>query len=195
MTPLFAHDKNGDFIYNEDGSKKVNDGPDKTYSPLGPTNGPLTNANLIDILNKDKDETVFNDLNMRGYAELKFLKDFTFTLHLSYDRFSQIRTRYWNKETGQAKSMSGALGKMYQNFAVLNTQQLLNYHKKLDGHQIDFLAGYEFNKYNSDGLYYRSAYSLIPDFISYANFTGRYMGDTFLNPGGSLDSVDRKSVV
>ena len=193
LTPLFAHDKNGDFIYNEDGSKKVNDGPDKTYSPLGPTNGPLTNANLIDILNKDKDETVSNDLNMRGYAELKFLKDFTLTLNLSYDRFSHIRTRYWNKETGQAKSTSGALGKIYQNFAVLNTQQLLNYNKTLDKHQIDFLAGHEFNKFNSDGLYYRSAYSLIPDFISYTNFTGRYVGGTFLNPGGSLDKTAMES--
>lgn len=187
LIPLFSHDQNGDIVYNEDGSKKVNDGPNKTYSPLGPTSGPTSDADLIKILDKDKDETISNDLNLRGYAEIKFLKDFTFTTNLSYDRFSEVRTRYWNLETGQAVSTNGALGKVYQNISILNAQQLLNYSKVVDKHHFDVFVGHEFDKYNQDFLSYNSAYSLIPDFIAYSNFVGRYTGGTFAAPGGGLN--------
>ena len=184
LTPLYAHDENGKIIYNADGSKKVHEAPGMTYSPLGPTAGPLTTANLIQILDKDLDETVSNDLSMRGYAEVKFLKDFTFTTNMSLDRVGEIRTRYWNKETGSSVSEGGALGKVYQNFTVLNTQQLLNYNKEIDLHHVDVMLGHEFNKYNRDNLNYNSAYSLIPDFLGYVNFVGRYTGGTFSTPGG-----------
>lgn len=185
LTPLYAHDKNGDIIYNEDGSKQVHEAPGMTYSPVGPTAGPLSTANLIEILDKDLDETVSNDLSIRGYAEVKFLKDFTFTANMSLDRINDVRTRYWNKETGSSVGEGGSLGKVYQNFTVLNAQQLLNYNKQVDLHNINVMVGHEFNKFNSDNLNYRSAYSLVPDFLGYSNFVGRYVGGTFANPGGS----------
>ncbi len=184
LTPFYSRDENGDYVLNPDGSKKVLTAPGETYSPVGPASGPLTSANLLQIMEKDIDQVASNDLSMRGYAEAKFLNDFTFTANMSLDRVSEIRTRYWNKETGSAVSTSGALGKVYQNYTVLNTQQLLNYNKVEGPHSINVLVGHEFNKYNRDNLNFNSAYSLIPDFLAYRNFVGRYTGGTFSSPGG-----------
>ena len=67
---------------------------------------------------------------------------------------------------------------------ILNTQQLLNYNSTFDKHQVSALLGHEFNKYHYENLNYNSAYELIPGFIAFANFVGRYTGGTFSSPGG-----------
>ena len=67
----------------------------------------------------------------------------------------------------------------------MNTQQLFNYKHDFDKHHVDAMAGHEFNKYHLENLNYRSAYELIPGFVNYVNFVGRYTGGTFSNPGGT----------
>lgn len=59
-------------------------------------------------LKTDKDQTIYNDLNMRGYVEAKFLKDFTLTpIWLSMNRLpSAIATT--TRFTAQV-SLSGVL--------------------------------------------------------------------------------------
>jgi len=136
------------------------------------------------MLDQDKDVRNSSDLTTRTYAEVKFLKDFRFTTNLSYDKYNEVRTRYWQSTTGQAQG-TGAFGKVYQNVTILNTQELLNYNHDFGKHHVDILGGHEFNKYNFETLYYNSAYELIPNFISFANFVGRYTGGTFSGPGGS----------
>jgi len=184
LTQLYARDQNGNYIYNADGSKKVHVLAGDTYSPLGLTNTAYSSTNILTMLDEDKDVRNSSDLTTRTYAEVSFLKDFKFIANLSYDKFSEVRTRYWQSETGQVQGV-GAFGKVYQNTTILNTQELFSYNHDFDKHHVDALAGHEFNKYNFDALYYNSAYELIPEFISFANFVGRYTGGTFSSPGGT----------
>ncbi len=185
LMQLYAHDKDGNIIM-ENGKKKVHVKAGDTYSPLGLTTAALSSTDPMYMLENDVDNKESGDLNTRSYARINLYKDLTFTSNFSYDKFNEVRTRYWNSETGQAENV-GAFGKAFMNVTVLNAQQLLNYNKTIGLHSIEGLLGYEYDEFKAEGINYRSSYELIPNFLSYANFVGRYDGGTFSNPGGALD--------
>lgn len=185
LIQMYARDKDGNYIY-ENGQRKVHVKAGDTYSPLGLTSSALSNTNILTVLDNDTDNRESGDLNTRTYAQIQLHDDLTFTSNFSYDKFNEVRTRYWNSESGQATGV-GAFGKSFSNVASLNTQQLLNYNKTVGLHSIEGLLGHEYDSFKVEGLNYRSSYELIPNFLSYANFVGRYDGGTFSNPGGSID--------
>src|SRR5690606_18791666 len=148
-----------------------------SYSPLGITKAPTSTANLIQILDDDIDRRVSNDLNLKGYATFSFLEDFKFTTNMSYDRFSEVRTRYGNSETGPYQGIGG-FGNTYQNEAIINAQQLLKYYKQIGKNNVTGLAGHEYYQNDIDILNYKSAYGLVNSFPACANFVGRSAGGT-----------------
>lgn len=183
LMQLYAHDENGNYI-TENGERKVHVAAGDTYSPLGLTSTSLASANVLTMLDEDMDVRKSSDLITRSYAEIKLMKDLTFTTNLGLERYDETRTRYWQSETGQAEG-TGAFGKTFQNVTILNLQQLLNYSHDFDKHHIDALLGHEFDKYQLENLNYKSAYELVPGFATFANFVGRYIGGTFSSPGGT----------
>ncbi len=184
LIQLYAHDKDGNYIYNANGDKKVHVLAGDTYSPLGQTSTSYGSTDPIYMLDNDQDIRKSSDIITRSYAELQLMKGLTFTTNLALEKYHETRTRYWQSATGQAAG-TGAFGKVYQNTTIFNTQQLFNYNNDFGKHHVDALAGHEFNKYNYEALYYNSAYELIPGFVSFANFVGRYTGGTFSAPGGT----------
>lgn len=194
LIPLFARDQQGNILKNADGSDRVHDNAGVSFSPLGPTSQPLYLTNLIGLLDKDIDRRESHDLNMKGYATISFLKDFKFTANLSYDRFSEVRLRYGNRETGAVTGF-GAMGQYYVNTNVFNAQQLLNWNKNLGKHSLTALLGHEYYQYKSDLLNYASAYSLVNDFTGFGNFVSRYnsSGAPFGVPGGGGDLTAMES--
>lgn len=207
LIPLFARDVAGNILKNPDGSDMVTDNANDSHSPFGvrpsvgnavnfpngTTRAPLYTTNLITLLDKDIDLRESNDLNLKAYATVTFLKNFTFTNNISYDRFSEIRTRYGTPETGAVVGI-GAIGKYYANTGVFNTQQLLNWNKDFGRHSITALAAHEYYQFKSDLLNFASAYSLIDNFTGAGNFVSRYntAGAPFGNPGygGDLTAMD-----
>ena len=71
---------------------------------------------------------------------------------MSIDKYFSDRTRYWNKDTGQATSTNGAYGKEKREVSIFNTQQLLNYNREIGKHSISAMVGHEFNEYNYNNL-------------------------------------------
>ncbi|MCT1523350.1 SusC/RagA family TonB-linked outer membrane protein [Sphingobacterium hotanense] len=186
LTQLFARDQNGNIIQ-ENGKDKVHVLQGDTWSPVGPTTAALSSTNVLTVLDNDIDKRVSDDWNTRVYGTINFLNDFTFTANFSLDKFNDIRTRYWNSESGQAAGI-GAFGKVFSNVSIMNAQQLLNYNKTIGSHTIEGLLGHEYDAFQFETLNYRSSYSLIDNFPTYANYVGRYDGGTFSNPGGGTDT-------
>lgn len=184
LIQLYAHDKDGNIIRNADGSKKVHVLAGDTYSPLGQTGTNGLDTDVLTMLEQDEDTRKSSDIVTRSYAEIKFLKDFTFTANLGLEKYHETRTRYWNSETGQSQGV-GAYGKVYQDVSIINTQQLLNYGHDFGKHHVDGLAGHEFNKYNFQTLNYRSSYELVPGYATFANFVAQNIGGTFSGNGGN----------
>ena len=169
LIQLYAHYQNGNVIKNAYGGNKVHVLAGDTYSPLGLTGTSSYSTNILTMLDQDKDVKNSSDLTTRTYAEVKFMKDFKFTTNLSYEKYSQVQTRYWQSATGQAQGV-GAFGKVYQNVTVLNSQELLDYGHDFGKHHVDGLVGHEFNKYTFENLNFNSAYELIPGFVTSFEF-------------------------
>lgn len=196
LISLYARDQDGNIKKNADGSDMVHVAQGDTYSPLGQTSQNLSNADLIKLLEDDKDLRVSNDLNLKGYATVRFLKDFSFTANLSYDKYSEVRTRYGNAGTGPHVANGGSFGKTYQNVSVLNAQQLLNWNRDFGKHSLTGMLGHEYYQYDLDLLNYNSSYGLVDGFLGYANFVGRYTSGpngTFSAPGGGIDKTAMES--
>ncbi len=189
LVPLWAHNLDGTYQLDADGNKIPHTKDGQTPSPLGPTSPPYQTADLGYILDHDKDERVSHDLNVRGYLEARFLKDFTFNVSLSTDNSFEMRTRYWNPVTGDATGYDGALGKTYADISSLNTQQRLNWQHTYGKHYFDAMAGHEFNKYRDFSMNWKGAYSLVPDFATFANFVGLNTGSTFAGTTGGENRV------
>lgn len=185
LTPMYARDQKGEVIM-VNGSPKVHVNAGDTYSPVGPTAAGYGSTDLLKMLDMDEDRRVSNDLNTRTYAQIKLMDGLMFTSNFSLDKFNEIRTRYWNSVTGQSAG-EGAFGKVFSDVMILNAQQLLNYNNKFGDHFVEGLLGFEYDSFRSQTLNYNSSHELIPEFITYANFVGRYNGGTFSAPGGGED--------
>ncbi|MDO9153202.1 MAG: SusC/RagA family TonB-linked outer membrane protein [Paludibacter sp.] len=87
-------------------------------------------------------QTGDDNLSVHSYAELKFLKDFRFTFNLAYDVFSTNSTEFATPLAGDALGY-GYGYKGYSRYAALNSNQLLNYSKKMGFHDFNILMGHE----------------------------------------------------
>jgi len=193
---LYAHNPDGSYIYNADGTKMVHIRNGAGESVIGPTNVDSwgnVNGDILKRMQLDKNYIYSHYLTTRTYADIHFLKDFTFTTNLSVDASFDYISRYLNSTTGGLVSYGGAYNKQNSKNINLNTQQLLNYNHDFGVHHVDALAAHEYNQYQFEEQYFTSSHSLIPDYAAYANFVDVYSGARayvsairYNNPGGNM---------
>ncbi|MDR3267491.1 MAG: SusC/RagA family TonB-linked outer membrane protein [Tannerella sp.] len=195
LASIWAHNADGSYKYGADGQKVFTSAQGLTPTPLGGSGSATDPAgktsviygsyDLPYIFETDKDITTSNDVGVRGYVEVKFLKDFAFTASVNQDAFFSLRHRYWNNRTGGALSYQGAMGETYEHTYNLDLQQQLTWNKTIGKHRINALAGHEFQKYSLKNMSMRVNNSLIDGFDAWANFKGYNYGSTFGNGNGA----------
>jgi TonB-linked SusC/RagA family outer membrane protein len=191
---LYARDENGNYVLNADGSKKTITANGDSYSPLGPTSAGANDYDVTYRMEHDKAEVLSRDLSARTYAEVKFLKDFTFTTNLSTDATFSQGDNYQNGVIGRAASYGGAMYKQSGTYVNLNTQQLLNWNRDFDKHHADALLGHEYNQYTLDVIRFSSTREFVAGYDAYANFVGRYEnGIGYPTPGGNESKLTMES--
>lgn len=111
---------------------------------LAPTKRPYAgNSNLASTLKRDKRGFSRDDFSGKTYAEIKFLKDFTFRINAGGDISQTAGTTYQNFLYGDAANVSGRSTKNNtRNFTTTINQQL-NYVKVMGDHSIDVMVGHE----------------------------------------------------
>lgn len=182
----------GDILY-VNGQRKEAGLEGTSYSPLGITAGNQLNRDILFELDANKNETEVDLWTSRVFADFTFLKDFKFTVNLSYDQQANRLMKYRNSEAGQGSGIGG-IGIEKFTRTIINTQQLLSYNKDIDKHHVDALLGHEYNDLSYDKLAWGSAYELIPGYLSPGNFTSHYQNVSALaNPGWSLDKLRMES--
>ena len=146
------------YIRNADGSIKIDKYGYKTYDYGDGGNGGMarpymSNSNAIQGSILDKNNAEGNSINGNGYAEVKFLKDFTFTFNAGFGLDETRRTSIMNKYYGMAATVGGMISKGHSRSFHINLQQLLNWKKTFGGvHNVSVLIGHE--------NYSRKSYSL-----------------------------------
>lgn len=148
--PVHAYDAEGNMKYNEDGTPMYDNGlmltDGTSQRPMEP------NANVICNLYEDIRRSTYHNLSTRTYAEVSFLKDFTFTVNYAYDLISGIGTTYYTPTIGDGQSFKGRSTKSTAMTETMTLNQLLAYRKAIGNHHIEALIGHEYYKLNGESM-------------------------------------------
>ena len=142
--PIYAHDENGEFILDGEGNKIFDEGAGRPQ---------LAGRHVIYENQLDKRTTKRNTISAQTYADIKFLKDFTFTLKADVSlRESRYRS-YSNAVIGDGKGNNGRASREQYDYMNYTFQQLLNYNHEFGDHTLELLAGHENYSYGYDYQY------------------------------------------
>lgn len=176
IVPFYAHDAEGNYIYDKNGDRVRNYLYNSTYSPLGQTGNNYGSTDIMYAMDNDIREDLTSTLNTRTYIEIPFLDHFTFRTDFAYDKINRTTTVYYNGTTGRAASMGGYFGKRMNDIEVMNLQHRLTYNQDFGKHHVDAMALFEDSDWEQQTVNWGSADEFIPGFLASGNFVGRYYG-------------------
>ena len=155
--PVHAYDAEGNLKYNANGKPMYDSGmgehenmfvnPDTGSVKPRPT---ATNQNVINSMTEDIRKGEAHKLSSRLYAEVKFLKDFTFTANYAYDYGTGYSTVYYSPTIGDGQSFNGRGTKTATTSATTNFNQILAYNKIVGEHNISAKIGHEYYQFKSN---------------------------------------------
>lgn len=148
--PIYVRDANGNIMRDSRGMKMYDYG-NEMNAGLERPNAPGANPFATYVL--DRTEREGNAVDGTGYAEIKFLKDFTLTVNGGIG-FDETRSRDMNNPYyGQFVTNGGNITVSHDRTLYFNFQQLLNYHSTFAGvHTVDVLLGHDYYKLRSYDL-------------------------------------------
>jgi TonB-linked SusC/RagA family outer membrane protein len=145
--PIYLYDQTtGDPLLDNQGNKRYDFGTENAR-PYASEQNPVATieANINSI--------VVDNLTARGALEVKFLKDFTFTVNAAYDVFNTVSTEFATPIGGDAANVGGRGEKTTNRYYAMNINQILNYKKSYGNHNFDALLVHETKSDNVKSLY------------------------------------------
>ena len=175
------------FMRNPDGSIKIDSKTGyKRYDYGEGSNGGmirpyLGNSNALLEATIDKNNAEGNAFNGTTFAEIKFLKDFTFTFNAGLGVDETRGTSIKNKFYGMAANVGGMISKSHSRSFYMNLQQLLNWKKTFGVHNVSVLLGHENYVRKSYGLSASKSqmFSMENDELNGAVVDGKNSGSSF----------------
>lgn len=110
------------------------------------------NSNLVGSLALDVRRQKRLNSNLNTFAEIQFLKDFTFKTSLGLNYFINDQLTYQNNQFGDAQSVRGRATQYNGTSLSLTGNQVLNYTKTIGRHNVRALVGHENYQYKTNYL-------------------------------------------
>lgn len=162
--PVHQHDPaTGDYIRDADGNKLYDAGE----NPKRPQN---QGRNIVWESKLNSDREFRNTINSQLFAEIKFLKDFTFTAKGSLNLMNREIKTYNNAIIGDGKGQ-GRAGRTYYRNKEYTFQQHLDWNKMFGIHHVNVLLGHENTKEYYNYLYGFKTDQIFVDNTALINFT------------------------
>jgi TonB-linked SusC/RagA family outer membrane protein len=123
------------------------------------------NSNLVGTLALDDiSDKLFNG-NANSYAEIKFLKDFSFKTTFGLNLAEDNGTGYQNSQFGDAQNVQGRLTKSFSRQISYTFNQVLNWNRSFGSHSVKALAGHENYRWKNTNLSATKTGFQFPDVI------------------------------
>ena len=143
--PIYRHDPaTGAYILDENGNKQFSDGEGRAQ---------LSGRNVIWENELDTRQTRRNTLGGQAFADIMFLKDFTFTVKADISLRNSRYRSHSNPIIGDGKGNNGRASREEYNYMNYTFQQLLNWNHEFGNHTVELLAGHENYQYGYDYEY------------------------------------------
>ncbi len=153
--PVHLHDINtGAYMLDDQGAKQYDPGYYYIYNADGSvaqtvyTRNQYQDRHVIWENELDMDKTYRNTLQGTAYADIKFLKDFTFTLKGDLNVRTSENQSYDNAVIGNGKGSGGRAKRVRYRYKNYTAQELLNWNHTFGLHNVDVLLGHENYYYN-----------------------------------------------
>lgn len=173
--PVHLHNADGSYMLDASGNRQYDPGSYKITNEDGseieiPTRNQYPLRHLIWESEVNTDNTVRNTLNGIAYVDLKFLKDFTFSLKGNLGLRNSDQKTYNSAEIGDGKDVGRGkrVSYRYKNYTF---QQQLRWAHDFNGHTVDVLLGHENYSYEYDYLYGYKITQTFPNKDFMSNFT------------------------
>ncbi|MDR2775386.1 MAG: TonB-dependent receptor [Tannerella sp.] len=144
--PIYMYDSDGKPMYDDNGKRRYDYGSEylRPYA---------SEQNPVATINDDINTTLYDNFSGHGFFEVKFLKDFKFTVNMAYDVFNAVATAYMTPNGGDAARVGGRGEKEFVRASAMNVNQLLNWTPTYGKHTLDILLGHESKDSKSSLLY------------------------------------------
>lgn len=184
--PFYARNADGSIKRDNSGKGIYDYGNGMTDPAIQSGNRPYrAGYHPMTYMTKDKFREIYDNLQLSGYAEAKFLRDFKIKATFSTDQVFGDELTFQNNEEGIASqpTINGLLAKGKSQRSVYNTNQILEWGHQYGDHRLDAMVGHEFyyQKYQySDAAMINM---LIPGVMDFTNFITPYGNPTsYTNP-------------
>ena len=148
--PLFIRDGNRQIMRDVYGNRRYDYGDGANAGMERPF---FTETNALSDAMLNTNNRVGNAFNGAATAEIRFLKDFKFlsvnTLNLDETRSTDVTNPFY----GSYAESNGIVGKVHSRSYAYNFQQIFNWHKQFDLHDIELMVGHETTRIKYAYLY------------------------------------------
>ena len=139
--PVYLRDGAGNIMHDDLGYMRYDYGNGANAGYVRPY---AANSNALQELWLNVGNSEGNAINGTSYVEIKFLKDFTFTLNAGVGVDETRSTSIQNMYYGQFATNGGIISKSHGRSFYVNLQQLLNWSRTFEGvHNVSVLLGHE----------------------------------------------------
>ncbi|MCA1757108.1 MAG: TonB-dependent receptor [Bacteroidales bacterium] len=145
--PVYLYDLSGNLVLDGDGNKQFDYG-----DSFGRARSYSSNSNPLGVITLDRRLYKDDNASSRGYVEFYFLKDFKLTVNASADYQGSYNLTHQNAAQGDAQSFSGRSTLSSSRRFTFASNQLLNYNKSINEHNLDILAAHESSAYKFNSL-------------------------------------------
>lgn len=163
--PVHQHDlssANGDYILDGAGNKQYDDGNSR---------GQNENRHIAWELEDNLAKSYRTTLNGQLYADIKFLKDFTFSIKGDMSLRNSEAQTYNNALIGDGAGSNGRASRTIYRYMNYTFQQQLTWQRTFGEHNVDALLGHENYYYHYNYLYNYKTNQTFPGQTTLNNFS------------------------
>lgn len=162
--PIYLHDPlTHEVLRDAQGNKIFDDGASGRQQHIG--------RNLIWEWEMDRDLTHRSTLQGIAFADIDFMKNFTFSVKGDLNIRNSENRNFRNPIIGDGQGNNGRSSRTFYRYNNNTFQQILRWEKRFGKHNVDLMAGHESYSYRMDYHTMRKDNQTIPGNIEYSNFT------------------------
>ncbi|WP_343690276.1 TonB-dependent receptor [Chitinophaga sp.] len=151
--PIHAHDPaTGAYLLDDNGNKMYDLGNMTAYGLKARPSGATPGRHVIAETEYNNNNFKRNNLSVRTFGEVSFLRDFKFTTNVSVDITNTLFGTYDNTTVGDG-APAGRASRENQMRVGFTVNELLNYGHSFGKHRVEALAGHENYDLTRDYLY------------------------------------------
>lgn len=163
--PVYLHDPaTGEFILDSNNKKQYDDGS------MGLNRPQYNGRHIVWESNLNSDNTIRNTLNGQLYGDIKFLRDFTFTVRGTLGLINTEQREYNNAIIGDGAGSGRSQRTIYRR-KEYTFQQQLDWNRVFGKHHINVLLGHENYSYSYNYLNNFKTDEIFENNIAFINFT------------------------